>query len=68
MTSSMQEKSQTLFNEGKKSNVSNEYDQEMEEMVEDEQGKLFLQNKSKLIKDVMDNIWAKDLCAKRRSK
>ncbi len=64
----MQEKSQTLFNEGKKSNVSNEYDQEMEEMVEDEQGKLFLQNKSKLIKDVMDNIWAKDLCAKRRSK
>lgn len=64
----MQEKSQTLFNEGKKSNFSNEYDQEMEEMVEDEQGKFFLQNKSKLIKDVMDNIWAKDLCVKKRSK
>jgi hypothetical protein len=39
----------------------------MEEMVEDEQRKLFLQNKSNLTKDLMDNIWAKDLCAKRRS-
>jgi hypothetical protein len=40
----------------------------MEEMVGNEQGKLFLQNKSKLIKDLMDSIWAKNLCAKKKSK
>jgi len=40
----------------------------MEEMVEDEQGRLFLQNKSELTKDLMDNIWARDICAKGRSK
>jgi hypothetical protein len=40
----------------------------MEEMVEDQQGKFFLQNKSELTKDLMDNIWAKDLRVKVRSK
>lgn len=55
-----------MSNEEYNSNSSN--DEKMEEMVEDEQGRLFLQNKSELTKDLMDNIWARDICAKGRSK
>jgi len=54
-----------LSNEEYNSNSSN--DEKMEEMVEDEQGRLFLQNKSELTKDLMDNIWARDICVKGRS-
>jgi hypothetical protein len=45
-----------LSNEEINFNSSDDSDEEMEEMVDDEQGRLFLQDKSKVAKDLRDNM------------
>jgi hypothetical protein len=51
----LQKYTQTLSNDEINFNSSDDSD-EMEEMVDDEQGRLFLQDKSKVAKDLRDNM------------
>jgi hypothetical protein len=52
----LQKDTQTLSNDEINFNSSDDLDEEMEEMVDDEQGRLFLQDKSKVAKDLRDNM------------
>ncbi len=52
----LQKDTQTLSNDEINFNSSDDSDEEMEEMVDDEQGRLFLQDKSKVAKDLRDNM------------
>lgn len=52
----LQKDNQTLSNDEINFNSSDDSNEEMEEMVDDEQGRLFLQDKLEMIKDLMDNM------------
>lgn len=49
------EEKHALFGEEDHYNSSDDLDEEMEELIDDEQGKLFLQNDTNLLEDLMDN-------------
>jgi hypothetical protein len=51
----MHERKHALSNEEDHFDSSNDLDENMEELADDEQGKLFLQNNIGLLEDLMDN-------------
>jgi hypothetical protein len=54
--SMLQKDNQTLSNDEINFNSSDDLNEEMEEMVDDEQRRLFLQDKLEVVKDLMDNM------------
>ncbi len=52
----LQKDNQTLSNDEINFNSSDDLNEEMEEMVDDEQRRLFLQDKLEVVKDLMDNM------------
>jgi hypothetical protein len=51
----MHERKHALCDKEDHSNFSNDLDEKMEELADDEEGKLFLQNNTSLLKYFMDN-------------
>jgi len=51
----MHEEKHVLFDEENHSNSFNDSDEDMEELVNDEQEKLFLHINTRLLEDLMDN-------------